>query len=50
MDYILCTIVLVIGITIGFFFDKLVQRKSEGYSEPCPHGYENWDDCPDCCH
>lgn len=16
----------------------------------CPHGYENWDDCPDCCH
>lgn len=18
--------------------------------EPCPHGYQDWDDCPDCCH
>lgn len=17
---------------------------------PCPHGHEDWDDCPDCCH
>lgn len=17
---------------------------------PCPHGYEDWDRCPDCCH
>lgn len=19
-------------------------------NQPCPHGWENWDDCPDCCH
>lgn len=18
--------------------------------EKCPHGYEDWDECPDCCH
>ncbi len=17
---------------------------------PCPHGFQDWDDCPDCCH
>ena len=20
------------------------------YQEPCPHGYSDWDVCPDCCH
>jgi hypothetical protein len=20
------------------------------YQQPCPHGYEDWDDCPDCRH
>lgn len=19
-------------------------------NKKCRHGYENWDDCPDCCH
>jgi hypothetical protein len=22
----------------------------QGKPELCPHGYSDWDDCPDCCH
>lgn len=26
-------------------YDEYERKKKE-----CPHGYESWDDCPDCCH
>jgi len=25
-------------------------RKIENDPVKCPHGHEDWDDCPDCCH
>lgn len=35
-------------------FNKLVKiwntRKYENDEDLCPHGYKDWDDCPDCCH
>lgn len=27
---------------------KLGKKKEE--NPPCPHGYSDWDECPDCCH
>jgi hypothetical protein len=31
-----------IGLVLG-------EKKPE-VKRPCPHGFDNWDDCPDCCH
>ncbi len=25
-------------------------RKYDVDEDLCPHGYKDWDDCPDCCH
>ncbi len=25
-------------------------RYNKKAESPCPHGYSDWDDCPDCCH
>jgi hypothetical protein len=40
------------AMVIWFIFrvaSSLWPRKPMG-SHPCIHGYEDWDDCPDCCH
>jgi hypothetical protein len=34
--------------TFNKFKAKL--RRSASEQEPCPHGYEDWDICPDCRH
>jgi hypothetical protein len=34
-----------IGLALGMFW--LIKPRE---ARPCSHGYENWDDCPDCCH
>ena len=28
--------------------EKIAEYKRKENS--CPHGHENWDNCPDCCH
>jgi len=36
---------------IGYLLGGM--RKEEDYTKRddlCPHGYMNWDECPDCCH
>jgi hypothetical protein len=47
-----CWVGIVIGVLIMFliFFRYLSPHKIIVPSILCPHGYVNWDDCPDCSH
>lgn len=47
---------------LNYVFDKVREEKliaydlttgtwqGIDYQAPCPHGYDDWDECPDCCH
>lgn len=45
---------LLLGFSLGWFIAELLRHIVLGphYIKPvpCPHGWENWDDCPDCSH
>lgn len=49
MDYILC---LLVGMLIGLLVAQAPDFSSPTLTEttPCPHGNEDWDDCPVCGH
>ena len=34
----------------GFRLIQSLRKSKDEKITPCPHGHENWDDCPDCCH
>ncbi|SHH43868.1 hypothetical protein [Desulforamulus hydrothermalis] len=54
--------IAVIGFTAGIFtgfmfclfalsvFNMKRNENMENEYYQCPHGYDDWDDCPDCCH
>lgn len=50
-----------LGIVVGLIIADLIvfgsfgpwfshYRKVRPVDKPCPHGWEDWNDCPDCCH
>lgn len=58
------TIIDIVIVGALFFLAGMVQGYQQGRNEErkrsqetilkvnrqCPHGYEDWDKCPDCCH
>ena len=30
--------------------DRSMKMEPKGFMAACPHGFLNWDECPDCCH
>jgi len=43
----------IISILLGYILGRFsLKRKPQQYNMDleCPHGYQNWDHCPDCRH
>lgn len=40
-------LIFMLGIMFWIFTEPNRDKK---INTPCPHGHEDWDDCPDCCH
>jgi len=43
-------ITFIIGVLFGFALSYFLQKEIKDMSSECPHGYRDWDLCPDCCH
>jgi len=46
--------VFMLGVSMGYIWGW-VDREKDAFrwseeQKPCPHGWEDWDDCPDCRH
>jgi uncharacterized protein YacL len=39
---------VVVGLVVAILIDTFRPKKQT--SVPCPHGHEDWGDCPDCSH
>lgn len=48
-EYALVAVIAVL-ILLPPKWDPAIRWKERNQPKPCPHGYEDWDYCPDCCH
>lgn len=45
-------VVLLTAILVSNLYVLCALVRIEGFlvRAPCPHGFTDWDECPDCCH
>jgi len=47
-------LIWIVGIAFAVFYALLLAalwwKPDDPHPLPCPHGYKDWDMCPDCCH
>lgn len=49
--WLICISFFIVGMLVGFVAGSFKEKESTPVvGEPCPHGYDDWGDCPDCCH
>ena len=51
-DFVITILIICITIAnvVKYITGYGTYKKTNSESEPCPHGYTDWDDCPDCRH